>query len=123
MIGRLSGSMSIDMDAGSRKGKGKWILVCAVALVLSATGFILLYFQRDRETVPEYVFTYAENQTQDYPTTLAGLRFAQLVEERTQGRIQIQVRPEGIMGSETEVIRQMQYGGIDFAREIGRAHV
>lgn len=116
MIGRLSGSMSIDMDAGSRKGKGKWILVCAVALVLSATGFVLLYFQRDRETVPEYVFTYAENQTQDYPTTLAGLRFAQLVEERTQGRIQIQVRPEGIMGSETEVIRQMQYGGIDFAR-------
>lgn len=116
MIKRLSGSMAIGMGAETRKGNVKWIFVCAVVLVLAAVGFGLFYAQRDKVTAPAYVFTYAENQTPDYPTTLAGLRFAQLVEERTQGRIQIQVRPEGVMGSETEVIRQMQYGGIDFAR-------
>lgn len=102
------------MDAEGIKRRVKWVIVFAVALF--AAGFCFFCFQSDKPTVPKYVFTYAENQTQDYPTTLAGLRFAQLVEERTQGRIQIQVRPEGVMGSETEVIRQMQYGGIDFAR-------
>lgn len=71
---------------------------------------------RSREVVPEYVFTYAENQTTDYPTTMGGKRFAELVEERTQGRIRIQIQAESVMGSESEVIRQMQYGGIDFAR-------
>ena len=62
------------------------------------------------------MFTYAENQTNDYPTTMGGKRFAELVEERTQGRIRIQVHAEGVLGSETEVIHQMRYGGIDFAR-------
>ena len=38
------------------------------------------------------------------------------VEERSQGRIRILVQAEGVLGSETEVIRQMRYGGIDFAR-------
>lgn len=85
-----------------------------VSVLLLAAGLFLL--GRKRAVVPEYVFSYAENQTQDYPTTMGGVRFAALVEERTQGRIRIQVHAEGEFGSETEVIRQMRYGGIDFAR-------
>lgn len=65
---------------------------------------------------PEFVFFYAENQTEDYPTTLGARRFAELVEERTGGRIRILVRAQGVMGTENKVIQQMQYGGIDFAR-------
>ncbi len=44
----------------------------------------LYLFERQKESVPEYVFTYAENQTADYPTTLGALKFAELVEERSQ---------------------------------------
>lgn len=88
-------------------------LVIASVLLLAAGLFLL---GRKRAVVPEYVFSYAENQTQDYPTTMGGVRFAALVEERTQGRIRIQVHAEGEFGSEAEVIRQMRYGGIDFAR-------
>ena len=106
--------MAVAMEAESRKKKGKWIVVCAVAAALSVSLF--LWLKKDKMTVPEYVFSYAENQTPDYPTTLGGLRFAQLVEEKTQGRIRIRVQSQGILGSETEVIKQMQYGGIDFAR-------
>lgn len=102
--------MKIDSD----KKKRIWMVVCVAVAVLFGVG--VFFFKREKEVVPEYVFTYAENQTEDYPTTLGGLRFAQLVEERTQGRIQIRVQPEAVLGSETEVIRQMQYGGIDFAR-------
>lgn len=102
------------MKINIRKKKGIWVAVCAAAAALF--GVCVFFFKKEKEVVPEYVFSYAENQTKDYPTTLGGLKFAQLVEERTQGRIQIWVQPEGILGSETEVIRQMQYGGIDFAR-------
>lgn len=88
-------------------------LAIASVLLLAAGLFLL---GGKRAVVPEYVFSYAENQTQDYPTTMGGVRFAALVEERTQGRIRIQVHAEGEFGSEAEVIRQMRYGGIDFAR-------
>ncbi len=65
---------------------------------------------------PEYVFSYAENQAADYPTSLGAYRFAELVEERTGGRIKIMVWPDGELGVERDIIRQMQFGGVDFAR-------
>ncbi len=68
------------------------------------------------EVVPEYVFTYAENQPEGYPTTLGAYRFADLVYERTNGRIKIRVHAGGVLGDEVSVIQQVQYGGIDFAR-------
>ena len=71
---------------------------------------------RPVETVPDYVLSYAENQEEDYPTTLGGKYFAQLVEERTNGRIRILVQHSGERGAESEVIEQLKYGGIDFAR-------
>ena len=83
---------------------------------MAAAGMTLYLFERQKESVPEYVFTYAENQTADYPTTLGALKFAELVEERSQGRIRILVQAEGVLGSEGDVIKQMRYGGIDFAR-------
>lgn len=65
---------------------------------------------------PEFVFTYAENQAEDYPTTRGAYRFAELVGERTNGRIEIQVNAGGVLGDEKKVIAQMQFGGVDFAR-------
>lgn len=102
------------MKVGNHNGKKVYLVLgAAVVLFLAAC---LFFFHRKKAVVPEYVFSYAENQTQDYPTTMGGIRFATLVEERTQGRIRIQVQAEGVFGSEQEVIRQMRYGGIDFAR-------
>jgi len=43
------------------------------------------------DKAPEYVFTYAENQTSDYPTTQAARYFARLVNDKTEGRIEIRV--------------------------------
>ena len=65
---------------------------------------------------PEFVLSYAENQTEDYPTTLGAKKFAELVEKESNGRIKILVQAEGELGAESDVIAQMQYGGIDFAR-------
>ncbi|MDF2886462.1 MAG: dicarboxylate transporter, DctP subunit [Lacrimispora sp.] len=65
---------------------------------------------------PEYVFTYADNQPDGYPTTEGAKKFAELVWERTKGRIKIKVFTGGEMGNENEIAEQVQYGGIDFAR-------
>lgn len=71
--------------------------------------------QNEMQT-PQFIFSYAENQTKDYPTTLGAYQFAALVEERTKGRIKILVQPQGALGSEKQVLDQLQFGGIDFSR-------
>ncbi len=65
---------------------------------------------------PEFVLRYAENQALDYPTTLGALKFAELVDKKTNGRIKIKVYPNAELGDEQSVIEQMQFGSIDFAR-------
>lgn len=92
----------------------KWMKLSAVLVVLlCAAAFCLL---QKNEPAPEYIFSYAENQEADYPTTLGGKYFANLVEERTEGRIRILIQHSGERGSETEVVEQLKYGGVDFAR-------
>lgn len=66
--------------------------------------------------VPEYVFTYAENQAEDYPTTQGGYRFAELVKERTDGKIEILISAGAALGDEISVVEQLRFGGIDFTR-------
>jgi tripartite ATP-independent transporter DctP family solute receptor len=89
------------------------ILLCILVIILLVNN---LGIKHTKEQVPEFVFTYAENQPADYPTTLGGYKFAELVEERTDGRIQIIVQAEGELGDEKSVIQQIQFGGIDFSR-------
>lgn len=90
----------------------KWVcvLLCAVFLLCAAG------CAKETEAVPEYVLTYADNQPEDYPTTLGAERFAALVEERTGGKVVIQLKFGGELGTEREVLEQMKFGGIDFAR-------
>ena len=85
-------------------------------LLLPVLILVGIHFLKKEEPVPEYVFTYAENQAVDYPTTLGGQYFADLVEERTEGRIRIIIRHSGEKGAESEVVDQLTYGGVDFAR-------
>lgn len=88
----------------------------SMAIAATAAAAMLQYRADRKEPEPEYVFFYAENQGEAYPTTLGAYRFAELVEEKTKGRIRILVQAEGTLGAEDEVIDQMRYGGIDFAR-------
>lgn len=101
---------------GSGRKKKRIAMIFAVMVFLAVIVVFLQPAEQRAEIVPEYVFSYAENQAQDYPTTLGALKFAEMVEERTGGRIRILVYAEGIKGAEGEIIRQMKFGGIDFAR-------
>ena len=65
---------------------------------------------------PELILRYADNQPEYYPTTKAARYFASLVEERTNGRISIEVYGDGQLGGEVSVLEQLLIGGVDFSR-------
>ncbi len=62
------------------------------------------------------VLRLAETHAADYPTTKGDFYFADLVKERTNGRITIEVYPSSQLGEEKPVIEQVQFGAIDFTR-------
>ncbi len=90
----------------------KRFLTLLITVVLLCAGCM----EAPAEEVPAFVLTYAENQPEGYPTVLGAQRFAELVQERTGGKVVIQVKYGGVYGSEAEVLEQMAFGGIDFAR-------
>jgi tripartite ATP-independent transporter DctP family solute receptor len=87
-------------------------------LILSLIFLLLLLAGCAASPAPEaeYVLTYAENQPQNYPSSLGGERFAELVRERTDGKVVIQVKYAGEYGTDEDVLEQMRFGGIDFSR-------
>ncbi len=91
---------------------GKRLMMTALPVVFLLTGCS----GRIKEAVPEYVLTYAENQTADYPTTQGAEYFAELVKEETDGRIEIRIYPDAELGDEDSVVKQLTYGGIDLMR-------
>jgi TRAP-type C4-dicarboxylate transport system substrate-binding protein len=64
----------------------------------------------------EMTLRLADNQPEGYPTVVGAKEFARLVEERTDGRIEIEVYPGGVLGDESSTIEQVQFGAIDFVR-------
>jgi len=64
----------------------------------------------------QVVLRLAETHPFDYPTTKGDFEFARLVEERTNGRIRIEVFPSAQLGEEKAAIEQVQFGAIDFTR-------
>ncbi|UYM06233.1 TRAP transporter substrate-binding protein [Solicola gregarius] len=64
----------------------------------------------------ELSFRLAETHPDDYPTTLGDKRFADLVKERSDGRISIEVFANAQLGEESSVIEQVQMGSIEMTR-------
>ena len=87
-----------------------FLAVCAAALLAGCGA------EKPQDVTPEFVLTYADNQPADYPTTRGAERFAELVRERTGGRVVIQVHSDGEYGTEQEIWEQLSMGGVDFAR-------
>ena len=90
----------------------KKTFVIAISAILAA-GLALTGCNKDKK---QMVLRYAEIQAQDYPTTQAAYKFAEMVEEKTGGRIHIDVYYGGQLGDEKALIEQLQFGGVDFTR-------
>lgn len=62
------------------------------------------------------VLRLAETNAVDHPTAIANEEFARLVEERTEGRVRIEVFPGGQLGDETAVVQELILGTLDIGR-------
>lgn len=97
----------------------KWLAVClviamAAALVVSGCGGSKPAAPAAEK--PKLNFRLAEAHPADYPTTLGDKKFAELVNEKSKGRIQIKVYDSASLGDENSVIQQVQMGSIEFTR-------
>ena len=90
----------------------KKILLCLLSIFLL---FSCAKNNAEKEE-PLLVLRYGDNQPDYYPTTRAARYFSQLVEEKSGGRIEIEVYGDGKLGNENDVFRMVEYGGVDFMR-------
>lgn len=89
------------------------LTLLALALGAASLGCVR---RETEQPQPELILRYADNQPADYPTTKAAEYFAQLVRQRTHGKILIRVYDNGELGDENRVLEQVQFGGIDMTR-------
>ncbi len=92
----------------------KVLLVMLMVAVMAAP--IFAQGGREAEADKPIVLRLADNQPDGYPTVIGDLEFARLVEERSNGRIKVEVYNNGQLGDEKSAIEQVQFGGIDFTR-------
>lgn len=85
-----------------------WVSALMVAFALAAVAPALAAAPRTLKL--------AEVHPQGYPTELGDERFAQLVEQKTNGRLKIQVFFGGQLGSENDTTEQTKLGVIEFLR-------
>ncbi len=89
-----------------------------ITLLLVLMSLLLGCMKEDAPMEEKYAHTFrlAESHPDNHPTTLADYEFARLVEEKTDGRIKIIVYNNQELGEEEEMIKQLKFGAIDFAR-------
>lgn len=96
----------------------KWIVLAVLALfvassVLAGCGSSSSSNSSQKK---EIILKAADNQPEDYPTVLGLKHMAKLLDERTQGRIKMQVYAGAQLGGEKETIEMTQMGTIAIDR-------
>ena len=69
----------------------------------------------DVEALPELTISVGHSGAPDGFADVASVRFKELVEERSQGRITVEVFPSGQLGGERELVEGAQIGSVDMA--------
>lgn len=87
--------------------KNKMIKASLVAAIAAPS------FGMTQAQAAEYTFSFAHVLIEDTPNGQAALRFKEEVEEKSEGRIQINVLPAAQVGGDVEIIEQIQMGLVD----------
>lgn len=64
----------------------------------------------------QLIFRMADHRIESYPSNKGVREFARLVEEKTDGQIQILVYDQNTLFTESNIVEQIAFGGIDFGR-------
>lgn len=99
--------------------KSKFLVSCVLGLFMGTallTGCGSSTTKAPATEKKEIILKAAEVQPEDYPTTMGLKEMARLLNERTQGRIKMQVYAGGQLGGEKETIEMTQMGTIAINR-------
>ncbi|MEM6849958.1 MAG: TRAP transporter substrate-binding protein [Pseudomonadota bacterium] len=61
----------------------------------------------------DFTFKFAHILTTDTPAHMAAERLAELVDEKTDGAVAVEIFPAGELGNDTEIIEQIQIGAVE----------
>lgn len=89
----------------------KRTVVAVLALMLIATGFA--FASGSQEGEGPITMQLGHDLPEDTPQHEGSLRFKELVEERSEGRIEVNVYPAGQLGSDIETTELMQNGAVE----------
>jgi tripartite ATP-independent transporter DctP family solute receptor len=96
-----------------KKNLGTKILACLMSVALVA-GTVLSLSSCDGETGQTYAWVLATASPADTVTGLYAEKFAEMVEELSDGELKIQVYHNSALGGDTELIESCQCGDIPF---------
>jgi len=91
----------------SNNRKINLIFIFVLLVVLLSSLFVL------GEASPKYTLKLAHISNVEHPAHKGSLLFKQLVEERTNGDVQIEIYPNSTLGSAPEYTEQMKLGAVD----------
>lgn len=63
--------------------------------------------------INKHTIRFATTSTEDHPTTLGARKFAELLSDATDGKIQVQIFANGVLGGDTQVLSAMQGGTLE----------
>jgi tripartite ATP-independent transporter DctP family solute receptor len=95
-----------------RKNFGKLFAMAVILLMGSVLWLAPVGLGKENKLV----LRYAEVNPESDPITRAGHKFADLVKEKTKGRIEIRIFSGGQLGGQPEQIQSAQMGALDMAR-------
>ncbi|RKL61835.1 TRAP transporter substrate-binding protein [Thermoanaerobacteraceae bacterium SP2] len=72
--------------------------------------------QKQESSTPKYTFRVSSNQPPEHPTVKTLYVFAEELNKRTNGQVEVKVYPAAQLGEETEVVEQAQQGILEFVR-------
>jgi tripartite ATP-independent transporter DctP family solute receptor len=93
----------------------KAFMLLLVLLLVGSTA-VFASGQAEGGEAESMTLRYGELNPDGHPITEGAYEFARLVEEKTDGRITIEVFPSSQLGSEREQMQAIQQGGLDFFR-------
>ncbi|MGH0054240.1 MAG: TRAP transporter substrate-binding protein, partial [Sphaerochaetaceae bacterium] len=87
-------------------------------LLVIAMCIVPLFAQGNSESNAgsKLVIRYADVQAENDTETMAARKFAALVDEKSEGKIEVQVFPNGQLGDMKDIIEAVQMGAIEMAR-------
>ncbi|MHC1692499.1 MAG: TRAP transporter substrate-binding protein [Sphaerochaetaceae bacterium] len=95
----------------------KKLLITLFVLLSVVSPFLFAQGATEAVAVKPITLKLSEVHAEGYPTSLADHEFARLVEEKTNGRVKVEVYTGGTLyGQETAAIEALQVGDLAFAR-------